>query len=135
MSKQNKKNFSGSLANTFNRPLVPTGEQTPPPAAEMPDPVNPKVEEQEQTEDTTSKAGRPAKYDNEKRPASEKGLPEGYKRHSLIVDKDQLEALLDIAYWDRTTLKDLVYKAFNYIIHDYQVRNDGKAIDPRPEKK
>lgn len=42
--------------------------------------------------------GRPKsrKIDDSKRPASERGLPEGEKRYSTVYDKKQLEVIKDI---------------------------------------
>lgn len=74
--------------------------------------------------------GRPRKHKRD-RPAAEQGAKEGEARASFIVRKDQIEALRDIAYWERLKIKDVVIGALDDRIEKYKRKNG--EIEPRPK--
>jgi hypothetical protein len=65
--------------------------------------------------------------------AAEKGCKEGETRATFIVNKETLEKIYSIAYWDRLTIKELIYPALQKIVTDYE-RKSG-AVKPIPKKK
>jgi hypothetical protein len=60
--------------------------------------------------------------------ASQKGLPPKWTRATYIVKEELNEKLKALAYWERTSLKDLLNKALSNFL-------DGKDILPIPQEK
>ena len=68
-----------------------------------------------ETEDTKKKRGRPKVNTRETTKTSQAGIKEGETRATFILNENQLEAIKAIAYWDRVSIKDVLFQA----IEDY----------------
>jgi hypothetical protein len=69
----------------------------------------------------------------DKIPTSQLGLKEDETRATFIVKKEALKKLKEIAYWDRTTLKDIIEDALEEAVKKY-VKLRGE-LRPIPDKK
>lgn len=58
--------------------------------------------------------------------------PEGYEKYIVILSVEDIEAMKNIAYWDRLTIKD----AYSQAIADYKAKYERKngKLKPRPDK-
>lgn len=64
----------------------------------------------------------------EKNKSTQKGLPEGWTRATFIVEEKMNEKIRALAYWERMTVKEIMYEALsNYL--------KGKQVKPLPQKK
>lgn len=72
--------------------------------------------------------GRPQHHAAD-RPATERGCKEGEARYTVILKKDQAEALKNIAYWLRVNFKEVLAVAAEQYIERYQKKNG--AVKPR----
>ena len=57
---------------------------------------------------------------------SQRGLPEGWERATLIVREEHLEKIKALAYWERKKIKDVIAKALGAYL-------DDKMVEPIPE--
>ena len=57
---------------------------------------------------------------------SQKGLPEGWERATLIVHEKHLEKIKALAYWERKKIKDVIAEALSAYL-------DDKEVEPIPE--
>ena len=57
-----------------------------------------------------------------------KGLPDGWTRATFIVKEDHLQKIKAIAYWERTTVKELLEEALDGYLNK-------KEVADIPEKK
>lgn len=71
------------------------------------------------------RVGRPKRKDKDNATASaaEKGTLPGEMRRTYLVGKEQAEMLDRIAYWQRTTIKEVVAAAFQSYIKAYERKN------------
>ena len=53
---------------------------------------------------------------------SERGLRQGWTRATVIVQKEHLERLKDLAYWERVTIKYLLNQALEDFLRGRKVR-------------
>ena len=60
---------------------------------------------------------------------SQEGTKENETRATFIVNKDQLEKLKAISYWDRLKIKDVVAKAFEEFLTRYE-KKSGEIKTP-----
>lgn len=72
--------------------------------------------------------GRPKTSTREITKSSQEKCKEGEVRATFIVKEDLLEKLKDVAYWERSLIKDVV----NTALRDYLDKKKG--IKPRPTK-
>jgi hypothetical protein len=76
--------------------------------------------------------GRPPK---EKGPAPERSqairTKEGEERYIIIAKTDSIDAMKNIAYWDRLTIKEVYEEAIQDRIKKYEKKNG--ALKGRPE--
>ncbi len=84
-----------------------------------------------QPQETTVLRPRFVQIAEEPRPSTEAGLPDGMTRATIIVSKDLLEKVRDIAYWDRLRDQDVYAAALSAYVESHEKRL-GRAIDPRP---
>ena len=57
-----------------------------------------------------------------------RGLKPGWRRHTVIVREKHFDKIMDIAYWDRRDIKEVLDEALaSYLI--------GKDVKVRPHKK
>jgi hypothetical protein len=66
--------------------------------------------------------GRPQKHAAD-RPAAERGCKSGEARYTVLMKKEQAEALKDIAYWQRQQLKEVIAEAAAQYIANYEKKN------------
>ncbi len=57
---------------------------------------------------------------------SQRGLPEGWERATLIVQEEHLEKIKALAYWERKKIKDVIAEALSSYLAD-------KDVEPIPE--
>lgn len=71
------------------------------------------------------KVGRPPRVDknNKTAPSGERGTKPGEKRKTYIVNTDKANKIDAIAYWERTSVKDVVDSAFTDKITRYEKKN------------
>ena len=78
----------------------------------------------QQEEEEKKGPGRPRTLpDREK--SSQEGLPEQWTRATFIVKEDLLEKLKDLAYTNRTTIKDEINQALAEYLKDKEVIRRG----------
>jgi len=70
----------------------------------------------------TLKPGRPAKHRPD-RSTAERGCKEGETRYSVVMKKEHIEKLKDIAYWQRGTLKEALSEAIEAFLKQYEKKN------------
>jgi len=70
-------------------------------------------------------AGRPSRTDKDNRivPSSERGTLPGEKRKTYIVNTLLADKIDAIAFWDRTSVKEVVKDAFTDKINKYEKKN------------
>lgn len=68
------------------------------------------------------KRGRPQKHAAD-RPAAERGCKTGEARYTILMNKDQAEAVKNIAYWKRQQLKEVIAEALTQYINNYEKKN------------
>ena len=70
-------------------------------------------------------AGRPPRIDKDNKavPSGERGTLPGEKRKTYIVNTELANKIDAIAYWDRTTVKEIVNEAFNEKVKKYEKKN------------
>lgn len=75
--------------------------------------------------------GRPPRTDknNKLTPSGEKGTMPGDKRKTYIVNVELANKIDAIAYWDRTSVKEVVKDAFENKVKKYEQKN-GKIKLP-----
>lgn len=56
--------------------------------------------------------------------SSQQGLPEGWTRATFILKQAHIEKLKSIAYWERTTIKELIDEA----VSKYLAERDFSSI-------
>lgn len=66
------------------------------------------------------KSGRPKQKQNIGRPAAERGCKTGEGRVTFVMNKEQAEALKDVAYWQRIAVKDALQEAVAAFLADYE---------------
>ncbi|BDC35215.1 hypothetical protein Noda2021_11730 [Candidatus Dependentiae bacterium Noda2021] len=64
----------------------------------------------------------------EKSKSTQKGLPEGWTRATFIVEEKMNEKIRALAYWERLTVKEIMYEALSTYLK-------GKHVKPLPQKK
>lgn len=57
--------------------------------------------------------------------SSQQGLPEGWTRATFILKQSHIEKLKSIAYWERTTIKELIDEA----VSKYLTERDFSSVD------
>lgn len=78
------------------------------------------------------KKGRPVTQTKEVTKSSEEGTKVGETRATFILNKDLLEKLKAMAYWDRVLIKEVIDKALQEAVNKYE-KNSG-SIKPIPKK-
>jgi hypothetical protein len=78
-----------------------------------------------------SKAGRKRTNYRRAETTSELGTKEGETRFSGIISKELLEKIKAIAYWERTSIKDILQEGLEAYVQRYE-QQAGKPIQPRP---
>jgi|APCry1669189101_1035198.scaffolds.fasta_scaffold06221_2 hypothetical protein len=81
---------------------------------------------------TPTKKGRPKTSTRQITKSSQENTKEGETRATFIVKEHLLEAVKNIAYWDRTMIKDIVNTALQDYIDTYTAKNKG--LKNRPTK-
>lgn len=109
-----KKTFTGGLGSLL-------GEQ--------PKPAN----QEQQNLPGRSPRGRPVTNTRVITKTSQEGTKEGETRATFIVQESILEALKDIAYWERVKIKDVVSRALAAEVAKYKAAH--KTIKPRTQDK
>lgn len=59
---------------------------------------------------------------------TQKGLPAGWTRATFIIEEKMNEKIKALAYWERLTVKEIMYEA----LRDYL---KGKQVKPIPQKR
>ncbi len=72
------------------------------------------------------RVGRPKSNHRVISKSSQAGLPDGWTRATITVREEVLEHLKRAAYWDRTTIKQVIDQAL-------AAHLDGKIYDPIPK--
>ncbi|MFZ5953809.1 MAG: hypothetical protein ACOYT8_01775 [Candidatus Dependentiae bacterium] len=67
-------------------------------------------------------------YQEKAKKTTQKGLPAGWTRATFIIEEKMNDKIRALAYWERLTVKEIVYEA----LRDYL---KGKQIKPIPEKR
>lgn len=78
------------------------------------------------------KKGRPVTQTKEVIKSSEEGTKVGETRATFILNKDLLEKLKAMAYWDRVLIKEVIDKALQEAVNKYE-KTSG-SIKPIPKK-
>ena len=89
--------------------------------------------------ETGAKRGRPRTIIKEVTKTSQLGTKKNETRATFIVDEDQLEKIKALAFWDRTSIKEILRDALEgYIdgkkkdlpkaLEEYKARNEGKGV-------
>lgn len=76
--------------------------------------------------------GRPKTQFKEVTKTTQQGTKEGETRATFIVREDLLEKVKKLAYWDRVLLKDVVNKALEAEVAQYEKKNG--PLKPVPKK-
>jgi len=79
----------------------------------------------QQEEEEKKGPGRPRTIDREYTKSSQEGLQENWTRATFIVREDLLEKLKDLAYTNRTTIKDEINQALAEYLKDKEVLKRG----------
>jgi len=82
----------------------------------------------------TKRAGRPhsALKDHSKASSAEKGTAPGYMRKSYVANIELSNKMDGIAYWDRKTIKEVVFEAMTNYILAWEKKNG--PVKPLPKK-
>jgi hypothetical protein len=80
----------------------------------------------------TPKRGRPVTQTKKVTKSSEEGTKENEIRATFIINKELLEKLKAMAYWDRVLIKTVVNTALEEAIAKYEKKSG--AINPIPKK-
>jgi hypothetical protein len=74
---------------------------------------------------TKLSAGRPPRTDKDNKsvPSGERGTLPGEKRKTYIVNTELANKIDAIAYWDRTSVKEVVKDAFTEKVKKYEKKN------------
>ncbi len=80
----------------------------------------------QQEEEEKKGPGRPRTIDREYTKSSQEGLQENWTRATFIVREDLLEKLKDLAYTNRTTIKDEINQALAEYLKDKEVLKRGE---------
>lgn len=78
------------------------------------------------------KTGRPKTSTRQITKSSQENTKEGETRATFIVKEPLLEAVKNIAYWERVMIKDIVNTSLQDYVDAYTVKH--KAIKNRPTK-
>jgi len=78
------------------------------------------------------KTGRPKTSTRQITKSSQENTKEGETRATFIVKEPLLEAVKNIAYWDRIMIKDIVNQALQDYVDAHSTKNKG--LKPRPIK-
>jgi len=107
-----KKSFTGGLGSLL-------GDQ--------PEPI------QKETVNTvqTPTRGRPTTNFKEIKSQSQKGTKEGETRATIIINEEMLDKIKALAYWDRTTIKEIITTAIEESLAKYEKENG--VIKPFPD--
>ena len=76
--------------------------------------------------------GRPITNFKEVTKSSQQGTKEGETRATFIVNEEILDKVKAVAYWDRTSIKEIITTALEESIAKYEKKNG--AIKPIPKK-
>lgn len=79
----------------------------------------------QQEEEEKKGPGRPRTINREYTKSSQEGLQENWTRATFIVREDLLEKLKDLAYTNRTTIKDEINQALAEYLKDKEVIRRG----------
>lgn len=79
----------------------------------------------QQEEEEKKGPGRPRTIDRKYTKSSQEGLQENWTRATFIVREDLLEKLKDLAYTNRTTIKDEINQALAEYLKDKEVIRRG----------
>ena len=83
--------------------------------------------DKEPEEEEKPKVGRPRKHPlREKGKTQKENLPDDWTRATFIVREDLLEKLKDLAYTNRTTIKDEINQALAEYLKDKEVLKRGE---------
>lgn len=74
------------------------------------------------------KSGDKPHLDGEHTPSVKSGLRDGYTRATIIVKEEYIDKLKEVAYRDRSTLKDVIGQALAMYIDTYEDENGGIAL-------
>lgn len=80
----------------------------------------------QQEEEEKKGPGRPRTIDREYTKSSQEGLQENWTRATFIVREDLLEKLKDLAYTNRTTIKEEINQAIAEYIQGKEVIKRGE---------
>jgi hypothetical protein len=80
----------------------------------------------------TPKRGRPVTQTKKVTKSSEEGTKENEIRATFIINKELLEKLKAVAYWDRVLIKTVVNTALEEAIAKYEKKSG--AVNPIPKK-
>jgi hypothetical protein len=69
------------------------------------------------------KGGRPKTSHKKDEKASERGCKEGDERFTVIFKKALMEKVKDLAYWERSQIKDIVNSALDEYLSKYEKKN------------
>lgn len=76
------------------------------------------------------KVGRPRTNFKEVTKSSEENTKEGETRATFIINKDLLEKLKGLSYWDRVTIKQVVHTALEEYLSRYEKKNGEIKTKP-----
>jgi len=115
------KNFSGGL-NALLEPSVDKEKKETP------------VKKSEKTE-PVQKKGRPRTNVKEVQKTSQEGTLPGETRATFIVNENMLEQLKAVAFWDRTSIKDVVHSAIGVYLSEKGDKYLNNALSEFRKKK
>ena len=84
------------------------------------------------SEEPKAKRGRPRTQTKKVEKSSEEGTLEGEIRATFIVNKQTLEKLKAIAYWERTQIKKQIAETLESFIEAYEAEHG--EVKPIPKK-
>jgi hypothetical protein len=77
------------------------------------------------------KRGRPVTQTKIITKSSQEKTKEGETRATFIVNEDLLEKIKAIAYWERSLIKEVIHKALQEAVDQYEQRNG--EVKPTPK--
>ena len=130
-----KKDFTTQLAKGMGMQMQQTAEQSQEPKKEVRQTAEPQPQQEPQTvaagvrkSTQGRKSGDKPHLDGEHTPSVKSGLRDGYTRATIIVKEEYIDKLKEVAYRDRSTLKDVIGQALAMYIDTYEDENGGIAL-------
>ena len=82
--------------------------------------------------ESKKRPGRPKTRTHTPTKAAAMGTKEGEEKYIVIVKTTSLEAIKNVAYWDRLTIKDTFEEAMTDRVKKYEKKNGPLKARPKP---